>query len=458
VLEARNLCKAFGGVVAVDNVSLSLKSGEVVGLVGPNGSGKSTLLDLLRGSVKPDKGVVTIEGKVITDRPFLELNGASQQVFRSYQVPRIFAGHTVSENFFLGQWGVGTKACDISEANNAIVTLPNLSQIAGTLSVGQRRRLTLSWLYQRLNTISFFLLDEPSAGGDAEYISGVVEFIRTARSKGKGLLVVEHNHEILAAIADRFLYMTGGRCQEETPFQSLHQDRRENVAPDTPSNKRGLRLQDVTVIRSGAPVLRKVSLAVTPGEIMGLMGPNGGGKSTLLLALYGDPTCQCSEGTIWDGNDELACQSIDSRIARNIHLLPQEGGVFKSMTVAETLRASLETSCVGGTDTVNIKGIASKVPHLKRIWQRRCGALSGGERRLVGLARILVLNPRYALLDEPSAGLDEEAKKEVARLITGLASHGVGILIAEQDQGFIESLCTRVMYLDSAHKSESECG
>lgn len=448
MLEAHDLHKNFGGVIAVDGVSLSLRAGEVVGLVGHNGSGKTTLLDILRGRVKPDKGLVLIDGKVLYDRAFLGLNGTAAKVFRSYQVPRLFPAHSVSENLLLGKWGIGNGTHPPDDIGSIISTLPDSSQLAGTLSVGQRRRLILSWLYQRLDSVKYFLLDEPSAGGDAEYVKAILGFIHTARSKGKGVLIVEHNQQILSAVADRLLLMATGRCHEVTTLPPpLSKPAR--VAPNTPGRDSGFRCKDITVRRGGATIINKLSLSVAPGEVLGVMGANGCGKSTLLLALYGDPTCSYPEGTIWDDADELPAQSLDSRIRRGIHLLPQEGGTFKSMTVAETLQASIESCCHSRLSADKIKDVAWKVPHVERVWQRRCGALSGGERRLVGLARVLILNPRYALLDEPSAGLDEEAKTRVALLIRELASQGAGILIAEQDKGFIESFCSRLTYLDS---------
>jgi lipopolysaccharide export system ATP-binding protein len=240
-----------------------------------------------------------------------------------------------------------------------------------------------------------------------------------------------------------------GQCQTGAPPELSAMSQASTADSPLIDGTDALGAERLTVMRNGAAIIKDTSLAVSPGDILGVIGPNGCGKSTLLLALYGDPTCKYSEGRVLDGNDELTPQSVDLRIRRGIHLLPQEGGTFKSMTVAETLQASVESCCRDHTNPDRIKDIAWRVPHVERIWKRRCGALSGGERRLVGLARILILSPRYALLDEPSTGLDEKSQKAIAGLILELASKGVGVALAEQTTSSLRSICNREVHLQS---------
>lgn len=447
LLEARDLRKSFDGIAAVDGVNLSVRQGEVVGLVGHNGSGKSTLLDLLCGRLKPDSGLVLVDGNGISAGVF-HAGNRSAAVFRSYQVPRLFPSHSVGENLFLGRWGLPGDSSEPCR-NLPVPSLPDPSQVARTLSVGQRRGLVLSWLYQRLGIVKFFLLDEPSAGGDESYIRAMRDFICSARTKGSGVLVVEHNLRILSGAVDRVLCMEAGRCREiacdEMPVLTEH------AAPTSSnfSTASGLHGRDLCIARDGATVIKGVSMGVTPGEIVGLVGPNGCGKSTLLLALYGDPGCRILGGSVMDGSADLSKSTPLGRIGRRIHLLPQEGGTFKSLTVEETIRASVESSCQDRTDLVSIKDIAWRVPHIRRIWKRQGGALSGGERRLAGLARILVLSPRFALLDEPFAGLDQGSRQAVAGLIKELASQGTGVIMAEQDTFVVSEMCNRVVSMKS---------
>ena len=441
MLEVRNISKNFGGVTAVDNVSVTVNPGEVVGLLGHNGSGKTTLLELIRGRIKPDKGTILLNGETLFNRNSTGKNGTATQIFRAYQIPRLFPFHTVGENLELGRWGVNGFKLDqgITMIEDG---LPEYSQIAGTLSVGQRRRLILSWLYQRLDSVNFFLLDEPTAGGDSKYIEEMMGFIDIARKKGKGILIVEHNQQVLKKIADRTLFMNSGKLEEKQLNSNLPITNAVNITSVRMSEE-SLKAENLTIERGGATIIRNLSLMVNRGEILGITGANGCGKSTLLLALYGDPNCRVLEGNITDKLDNLTKGNIIARISKSIHLLPQEGGTFKSMTVAESLRASIDSCIKAQVSQQQIKETAFQVPYLEKIWNRQCGALSGGERRLVGLARILILQPRYALLDEPSAGLDETTQKKAARLIMSLAGKGTGFFIVEQNRMFLGSLCHR---------------
>lgn len=444
MLEARSLRKTFGGVPAVNEVSLFVRRGEVVGMVGPNGSGKSTLLDLLCGRIRPDRGTVLVDGKAQAQG--LQ-NGWRQPVpvFRTHQVPRLFPAHTVAENVMLGEWGIpeGVRATDHTSALGAF----SGAERAGSLSVGERRRLILTWLWQRLNVTGYYLLDEPCAGGDEEYVSDLVEFTRTARAKGKGILWVEHNYQVLRSHADRILTMLAGRC-EDRDASSLPMIQQQPVpGPSVPESAAGLFGKGLTIARGGALVVKGVSIDVRPGEVVGLLGPNGSGKTTVLLALYGDPQCTLVQGAVLDGVEGLPTRSPSARIARGIHLLPQEGGIFKSLTVQDLITASLEASCQDPAGFSRLPCIVKRVPHLQRIWKRLGGTLSGGERRLTGIARILALSPRFALLDEPSAGLDQSSRTFLAGLIADLASQGAGVIVAEQDVSFARSTCTRFVEL-----------
>jgi len=440
MLQATDVRKHFDGVIALDRVSLALAPGEVVGLVGPNGSGKSTLLEILCGRLRPDAGSVSVDGRII--RVGVYNTSASVPVFRTHQRARVFLRHSVEQNIQLGRWSVNGHRAGVPRQSGA----GPAGQLAAELSLGEKRGINLAWLWERIDCIRYFLLDEPCAGGDEAHIREVIRFVATARSKGKGVLWVEHNPELLRVQADRVMALAAGRSQETINGGArLKAPRCER--PSKANAETGLAGTEMTVSRNGSKILDRVSIEVGAGEVVGLLGANGIGKTTLLLTLYGHADCQLLNGAVRDGGSLLSPANISERLARRVHMLPQEGGLFKSLTVAEFLHVSAESACQPPLTRSRINQIMEVLPHLAKILDRRCGVLSGGERRIAGLARIVVLSPRFALLDEPSAGLDTEARRSIGMVIRDLAAAGTGIILAEQDREFAGEIADRVVEL-----------
>jgi ABC-type branched-subunit amino acid transport system ATPase component len=443
MLEATDVRKHFGGVTALEKVSVRVSPGEVVGMVGPNGSGKSTFLEILCGRIRPDGGTVAVDGRSLRSGVHNGFNGPP--VFRTHQRARVFPWHSVAENIHLGQWGVPAGSASSSWPLPAFQA-PQ-ARLAADLSLGEKRSLNLSWLWERINSVRYFLLDEPCAGGDEAFVRDLIQFVTAARASGKGILWVEHNPQMLAEHADRVVTLVAGRSRDVAPAVSDRTDgaREKRGGYRTES---GLVGAGLTVSRNNTAILKNVSIQVRTGEVVGLLGPNGVGKTTLLLALYGHPECRVLNGAVEDGGVTLSGGNIADRVRRGIHLLPQEDGVFKSLTVGEFLDASVEVACQPELADSRINAIVETLPHLRRILNRRCGVLSGGERRIAGIARIMALAPRFALLDEPSAGLDREAREAIGGVIRNLAAAGTGILVAEQDREFAGGIADELIELE----------
>jgi ABC-type Mn2+/Zn2+ transport system ATPase subunit len=151
-----------------------------------------------------------------------------------------------------------------------------------------------------MDSVRYFLLDEPCAGGDEDYVRELIRFVATARTRGKGVLWVEHNTDMLSSHADRVVALVAGRSQEGAvstvvPSDGSPEERSQNTT-DT-----GLTGRDLTIERSRTIILKNVSVQVRSGEVVGLLGSNGIGKSTMLLALYGHPDCKVAGGAVLDG-------------------------------------------------------------------------------------------------------------------------------------------------------------
>lgn len=425
MLEARMVGKRYGGVAVLNGVNIAIGCGEVVGLVGMNGSGKTTLLDVLSGKSQADEGEVWIDGHPLGqgfwrrhDRP----------LFRTYQVPQLFQGLTARQNILLGRFAAPPRG-GTQEGENAWGNIP-FHLNAGDLSVGQRRRVIFEWIEARIERGGYLLLDEPSGGADDALIEMLEGLLRRARAARCGILLVEHRDSILNRMCDRIMHLQDGRCSSDAPARAME--------PSSPPRRAALQgrprlsVRDVTVRRGGATILDGVNLTAVAGDVVMVTGPNGCGKSTLLRAICGDPFCRVAGGQISFDGDDITGDCLQARIARGIQLMPQNGGLFASMTVEDFLRASVEASQAGVWREDRAQELRRRMVLLNRIWHRRCGVLSGGERRLAALARLLLTRPPVALLDEPLAGIDREGLSMVAELVEELAAEGSVVVVAEQ--------------------------
>jgi branched-chain amino acid transport system ATP-binding protein len=443
MLRASDVRKTFDGVTALERVNLTVAPGEIVGLVGPNGSGKSTLLEILCGRLRPDAGSVSMDGRTLR----IERNDFSSPVavFRTHQRARIFPQHSVLENMQLGQWAIRNGNAE----GLAPTVFPNgrMKQLAGDLSIGEKRKIVLAWLWNWIDSVSYFLLDEPCAGGDEAYKNELIQFVTAARVKRKGVLWVEHDRKLLDSHSDRIVSLVAGWSVDSHWFAAPENCAAVTNDADSRMPHNSLAATELTVARGQSKILQQVSVEVRSGEVVALLGPNGIGKSTLLASLYGYPELQVLGGVVRHGDVLLHPSKISERLQHGIHLLPQEGGVFSSLTVREFIQASVEAVCQTQVPDDKMRTIIKILPHLARILHRRCGVLSGGERRIAGLARIVALSPQFALLDEPSAGLDTETRESVGVVIRMLASAGTGVLLAEQNRFFAAACADRVVEL-----------
>lgn len=224
VLEVRNLTKKFNGILALDDVGFSFTPGGTLGIAGPNGSGKTTLLNLLSGNCFPDRGEIRFCGQRI-DR--LPLAVRSRFLLaRTYQDARTWPNHTVTEQMqLMRRWGTrdAEQQFSVSRILEKVGLNDKAEAPAWTLSFGQRRRLELARILVRSDA-TLYLFDEPSSGGDPEFVTILTGVVQDLKKQGKGVLIVEHNLDLLTRIADQLLILENGRVLAcGSPLEVLRQ-------------------------------------------------------------------------------------------------------------------------------------------------------------------------------------------------------------------------------------------
>jgi branched-chain amino acid transport system ATP-binding protein len=443
LIEVDGVVKPFGGVQALAGCDLRVPEGSITGLIGPNGSGKTTLFNVITGYERTAAGEVRLRGAPITglgpDRVF------RMGVGRTFQITRLFARLSVEENMLVATqrhegWlrGVVRRAGSRAERARALelldfVGLAGLAaEPAGNLSYGQRKLLELASLL--VADPAVLLLDEPAGGVNPTLVGQLAERIRELNRAGKTFLVVEHNMEFVMGLCDSVTVLSEGRTLASGPPDGVRSDPAVLDAylggageGGAEPARRGagaplLSLRGVSAGYGGGDIVKDVSVDVPEGEITCIVGPNGAGKSTLLKTLSG--LLIRSRGEIRFRGEPLTGLTPRRILALGIAQIPQAHSLFADMTVLE----NVEMGAFSVRDRMLVRRRVDAVQGLFPIVRERAaekaGSLSGGQQRLVEIARCLMLEPALIMLDEPSMGLDRARARWSSRRSCGSTPRG----------------------------------
>lgn len=244
LLEATGISKSYGGIQALEDVSIRVGAGEILGLVGPNGAGKTTLVDMITGHQAMDRGSLTLKGESLSGPPAVR---ARRGLGRTFQHPQLALELTVEENLLVGAaahrfknaWrmalgvvtdGILSRKQELEAVRQVAVELgvPDLNERAENLSLGEQRLTEVARALVQNPTV--MLLDEPFAGADAHSIGGIIDAIQKVRDRGHGVVLVDHNVDLLTSLADRVVLLAQGKVAfEGTPAECLASEEMQRV-------------------------------------------------------------------------------------------------------------------------------------------------------------------------------------------------------------------------------------
>ncbi len=470
-LRVDGISKRFGGVQAVDDVSLTVSPGEAVAVIGPNGAGKSSLLKLLSGVYRPDRGSIHLNGER-TDGQRAEAV-ARLGVSLASQVPQPFRGLTVRENVSIGALSSGRRSRRTAAgAVEAILDLCGLAEKAD-LGAEHLRLLDLKRLElaRALSTDpSLILLDEVAAGLNGRELTEVIELIRAISAEGRTLLLVEHVEGVVASLVDRVVVLDWGKViAEGTPAQVAADPRVREVylggggqaghgatvavdpgAPDVGATAATstpvLQLDTVTAGYGDIVALREVSLEVSAGQTVAVLGANAAGKSTLAAVVSGQVRPRHGRVQL-HGTDVTSLPSF-ARARRGIAHCPEGRRIFADLTIAENLALAAPLR-LGKTELRQRKDAVEAVfPMLHDMAHRRAGSLSGGQQQMVAIGRALMAEPTVLVLDEISLGLAPVAIDALYEALAVIRQRGIAILLVEQNVHRSLAVADRVYVLE----------
>lgn len=464
VLEAHKIGKRFPGVVALSEVDLAMTSGEVHALVGENGAGKSTLIKVLTGVYPPDDGELHYLGAPVRFARPSQAQAAG--ISTVYQEVNLVPLMSVASNLFLGREPRRLGLVDFRAMNAAAAELldsygvrVDVTRPLRTLGMGVQQMVAVA--RAAATNAKVVILDEPTSSLEPREVDTLFEIIGRLRADGVGVLYVSHRLDELYRICDRVTVLRDGRRVHSGPLaelprlklvalmlgRDLEQIRREGttgfegettaVAPTPVLAASGL---------TSKHRLHDVDIRVRPGEIVGLGGLLGAGRSETARAIAG--ALPPDSGTVSVAGKPVRTGSVAAAMRAGVVMLPEDrkaDGILPELSVRENivLAALPRLSAAGLVSRRRQDSIVDTFMKRLRIKaaspDQRVGELSGGNQQKVLLARLLCRQPKVLLLDEPTRGIDVGAKAEVQALVDELAAEGLGVvLISSEFEELIE--------------------
>jgi rhamnose transport system ATP-binding protein len=466
LLSVRAIEKSFPGVRALSGVSFDVAKGEVHALLGENGAGKSTLIKIVSGVFPPDRGDVIVDGEPVhLERPD---DARRAGIATIYQELLLFPELTVAENVFMGHAPrVGLGRLDWramrtkTEELLASLEIHDLKadRVVGSLSVGNRQRVEI--LRALSQDARLLIMDEPTAALTEYDVTRLFDIVRKLKARGVAVIYISHRLDEIFAIADRVTVLRDGahvatKRVAETDSAELVQlmvgRKIESLFPKitVPIGKPVLEVREL----ERRPLTKKISLTVRSGEIVGLAGLVGSGRSELAQTIFGVTPAEGGEIKIHGRKVDI--RSPAQARALGVAYVPEDRGtqgLVRPMTVRENFSlAALSKVAFGGfIDRAaernlagdGVKRFAVKTSSLEQI----AGKLSGGNQQKIVLGKWLANQPKLLILDEPTRGIDVGAKAEIHRLMGELAAQGLAILMISSELPEVLGMSDRVLVM-----------
>jgi ABC-type sugar transport system ATPase subunit len=471
-LAVSSLGKAFFGIQVLHDITFEAHAGCVLGIVGENGSGKSTTMNLITGVLPRDNGSVALNGEIFEPRSPREA-GAAGIAFIQQEL-NVFPNLSVAENLFLADTPRYVASLPFISRRRMharaqelldLVDLPvSPRALAGTLSTGERQLLEIARGLS--GNAQVFILDEPTSSLTGREAARLFDIIRRLQQRGVAILYISHNLEDVLQLSSDVMVMRDGRVTLRAASAGL-------LPKDLVLAMVGRSIEALFPVRVASPtvvapaleigelgepgVLENINLRLRPGEIVGIAGLMGSGRSELARMAFG--LDKHSTGFVRSGGKDLPSGDVRARVAADMAFLTEDrrnDGLMSDATVADNMALAalpMFSSRHGGR--VNSNKLMQAMRELGQRLNLKSGdigtatvrTLSGGNQQKVVLGRWLLRQPKVFILDEPTRGVDVGAKEEIYRLLVQLADSGMAILVISSELEELLGLCDRILVM-----------
>jgi len=478
LLVAGRLSKRFGGVVALDNVTLGVRPGEVHCLAGENGSGKSTLIKVISGVETPDSGTITMDGQAfarLTPRQSISLG-----IEVIYQDFSLFPNLSVAENIAMATYVAGGRRTvrprDLRRSAAGVVARIDvnldLDARVEELTVADRQLTAICRALARDARVIF--MDEPTTALTWREVQALFRVVRSLKESGVALVFVSHKLDEVLRVSDRITVlrngagsvtgevsqfdrpsivqaMTGRVLTDASPADSVRSDH----APLLEVEHLGLR-----------GLFEDVSFAVRPGEVLGVTGLLGSGRTEIAETLFG--ITPADHGSVRVDRKQVRLRSVRDAIGAGIGYVPGDRltqGVFLDQAISVNLIAGSLDRLVGRLNLLHrgdAQRMVDEASSELRIRMSSASAavrsLSGGNQQRVVLAKWLVRDPRVLILNSPTVGVDVGSKSEILDMLRAKGREGMAIVVISDDVPELVAVCHRVLVVKRGRISDELAG
>jgi len=465
IIEAINVSKSFPGVRALNQVSFNLKVGEVLALLGENGAGKSTLVKILSGVYTKDEGIIKIFGEEIEGMN--PLKAREKGIAIIHQELNMCAHLTVTENIFLGREIIQNgmlKDKEMGKEAKRILDELNVDidpdAVVGNLSFSKQQMVEIA---KALSTnAQVIIMDEPTSALTSKEIDDLFRIIKKLKAEGRSIIYISHKLEELQYIIDRVMILRDGEYIISMDFKDtslkeiisymVGREIKEKF-PRVESHK-GKKLLEIKNLNAGE-LVRDISFDLYQGEIVGIAGLMGAGRTETTRAIFGADPKQSGE-IILEGNSLQIGKPMDS-IKHGIVLVPEDrkrDGLCTKLSVSDNISLpNLDTICdkFGVVSRKKEQEMTEKTVNDLRIRLANAdvdsGSLSGGNQQKVVVGKWLARNSKVVIFDEPTRGIDVAAKVEIYNLMNELKEKGIGVLFVSSELPEILGISDRIIVM-----------
>lgn len=467
VLEAKGLVKVFGQHRALDDVDFSAMRGEVHALLGENGAGKSTLIKILTGAYQPDSGEVLLEGKPISLRD--PLHGQSFGIGTVYQEVNLLPNRSVSENLFLGRqpttrFGLIDRKKIDADAKGLLARYGLNIDVRAELSeysVAVQQIVAIARAVELSGKV--LVLDEPTASLDRHEVQRLFDVVRSLKAKGLAIIFITHFLDQVFELADRVTILRNGKRVSTQALNTLNTTDvvRMMLGKDVafehhPTALAGGLRGDVRVRFDGIgrKGMAPFSLSVHEGEVIGVAGLLGSGRTEVARLMFGVDAAE--GGTIHVDGHPVSVRNPAQAVAAGFGFCPEDrklDGIFGDLSVRENIIIALQAKlgwfkALNREDQVELAGRYAEALDIRAAnHDMPVKLLSGGNQQKVILARWLAIDPTFLILDEPTRGIDVGAHAEIVRTINRLREEGLALFVISSELDEIVAYSNRVVVM-----------